>query len=114
MADQLSVVMGEAADRAPVWFPHVWTAKGNRTIAVHHALELGSEVGEVLDVVKQWNRVDGLMADEWRAVMAPMLGRELADVLCNVAVLAKLFGLDLADELGRVIARNNSRFPLAH
>lgn len=114
MAEDLSRVMGEAADRAAVWFPHVWTAKGRRTVAVHHALELGSEVGEVLDVVKQWNRVDGMQADEWRAVMAPLLGRELADVLCNVAVLAKLFDLDLADELRRVVQRNDDRFPAAH
>lgn len=110
----LDTAMRLAAKQAPAWFPDVWIAKSTRSIAVHHALELGSECGEVLDVVKQWNRVDGTGADNWRAVMGPLVGHELADVLCNVAVLAAMFDLDLATELAVVIARNDARFPAAH
>ena len=100
------------AARAPVWFPDVFAAKSERSIAVHHGLELGSEAGEVLDVLKRYNRWDGARAMRYRREQLPTaIARALADVLCNVAVIADLFDVDLTAALGDVIARNDLRFP---
>ena len=109
----LELRFAEVVKRNPVWFPDVWTAKPERHIAMHAGLELGSECGEVLDVIKRFSRVDGIAAATHRRQMPELLGRELSDVLCNVAVLASLFDVDLDGAMIDVIARNDGRFPSA-
>lgn len=113
MSTDLSAAMQRAVMRSPAWFPDVWIGKPTRSVAVHYALELGAEAGEVLGAIKQWNRVDGMGADAVRATLHNDVGGELADVLCNVAVLAALLDVDLTAALDDVIDRNDRRFPPA-
>jgi NTP pyrophosphatase (non-canonical NTP hydrolase) len=108
----LDDAMKIAGARAAIWFPDVWTGKGERSIASQIGLELGSEAGEVLDVIKRYGRVDGARAMAYRR--GPMLADlhgECADVLMNVASLQRLFDLDLTGALLHGIAYNDTRFP---
>lgn len=70
-------------------------AKGFNTTDV--ALEFGLLVGEVGEAFTAWRR------------RLPDLGGELADVVLYTAALAEMNGLDLATEVTRKIAVNQSR-----
>lgn len=79
------------------WFPSVHK-RGRKATAMHYALGLAGEVGEVLDVIKKadicgWVTDCDLHADGKHDAEA--LAAELADALTYLLALASRLGVDL-------------------
>lgn len=77
-----------------VWFHALHRESVDQELALHYALGLGGEVGEVLNLVKKWNR----NPDEEYEALGRSIGLELADVLTYLLLLADQTGVDLETE----------------
>jgi NTP pyrophosphatase (non-canonical NTP hydrolase) len=75
------------------WFPDVHATR--RTALVHFALGIAGETGELVNLVKKWNRGSIDLDDELRQAMA----HELADVVIYAMDIATEIGVDLADAI---------------
>ena len=89
-----------------------WCEGGPLPDATFHAMELGGEVGEVLNVVKKLERE----AKGWRGSRATVadLTEELGDVLICLDKLAALYGIDLAAAAAAKFNATSDKVGLPH
>lgn len=104
--DQIRELTARAAIDSQMWFPELHSrAKTSRLL--HMAMGLGEEAGEVLGVIKKWNRKP-------KPTLATLdkdaLGAELADTLIYLMHIADLAGIDLSREFWRKREINVGRF----
>lgn len=89
-----------------------WCEGGPIPNATFHAMELGGEVGEVLNVVKKLERE----AKGWRGSRATVadLSEELGDVLICLDKLACFYGIDLATAAAAKFNATSDKVGLSH
>jgi NTP pyrophosphatase (non-canonical NTP hydrolase) len=91
--------------------PHL-TREPRKTDGIFHAVELGGEVGEVLNVVKKLHREEM----GWRGSRASkeQLAEEIGDVLICLDKLAAHYGIDLAEATARKFNATSEKVGLPH
>lgn len=101
---ELHELQAQTAADSRRWFPAMHESAGR--LLVHCALGVAGEVGEVVNLVKKYNRGDfpSLVAVENE------LAEELADVVIYAMLMASALGVDLAEEISRKREINAERF----
>ncbi len=89
-----------------------WEGENQKADALFHAVELGGEVGEVLNVVKKLDRAN----KGWRGSTATLddLGQELGDALICIDKLAAHFNIDLATVTAAKFNATSDKVGLPH
>jgi NTP pyrophosphatase (non-canonical NTP hydrolase) len=89
----------------------VW-ANGTKSDPLFHAVELGGEVGELLNEVKKLHRE----TVGWRGSTTTMqkLSEEIGDVLICLDKLAAIYGIDLAEATRQKFNATSDKYGFPH
>lgn len=104
--DQIRELQAQADIDSKAWFPALHR-RNKKTRLIHMALGLGEEAGEVLGVLKKWNRRE---APEIANLDRDALGAECADVLIYLMHIAAIAEIDLSREYWKKREFNAKRF----
>lgn len=103
----LQEITKEARENSRRWFPITHDdGKALVPLAVHYALGLVGEAGEVANVVKKWLR----KGEDNPIALGTDLELELADVFIYLLLLADEVGVDLGDAYERKRDINEARW----
>lgn len=106
MSDFLKLLRAVNASRLTAW------EAGNKADALFHAVELGGEVGELLNVAKKLHREQM----GWVGSSSDLqdLSDEIGDVLICLDKLAQQYGIDLEDATAAKFDRTSAKHGFPH
>lgn len=93
--DRIRELQSRAIQDSRSWFPDVHASR--RTALVHFSLGIAGEVGELVNLVKKWNRGSIDLTDE----VIEQMAFEAADVAIYLLDICSELDVDLADAIER-------------